>query len=245
MNFIPVKKTSIADDVVNQLKGMIVNQKIKIGDQLPNERELSTLFNVSRSSVREALRSLELQGLLNRTNSGTFVQANFSDIIQESLTLELLLNSAKYDDIQVTRIMLERELIGLATQRRSTTHLDNIKSYIEQMENSILIHDKEEFVNADIAFHTEIAIAADNFVLLYLFNAISDLIFKVQKRVVFDENVISASLDYHKLIYEALVKQDALLAKEHLVNHLQDVVKRIDRLNEMEKIALEEFNNNN
>lgn len=245
MNFKPAKKTSIADDVVNQLKGMIVSQKIKIGDQLPTERELSTLFNVGRSSVREALRSLELQGLLNRTNSGTFVQANFSNIIQDSLTLELLLNSAKYEDIQVTRIMLERKLVGLAAEKRTNTHLNNIKSFIEQMENSIHDRNKEEFVNADINFHKEIAVAADNFVLLFLFNTISDLIFKVQKRVVFDKDVMSASLNFHKLIFEALVKKDSQLAEEQLVIHLQDVVERIDRLNEMEIITLDEFYESN
>src|SRR5690606_5341038 len=110
MDIKPFKKTSISDDVVTQLKGMIVNQKIKIGEKLPNERELSLMFDVSRSSVREALGALQLQGLLNRKSSGTYVQADFSNIIEESLTLEILMNSTKYDDVQVTRVMLEREI---------------------------------------------------------------------------------------------------------------------------------------
>lgn len=242
MDIKPVKKTSISDDVIAQLKGMIVNQKIKIGEKLPNERELSIMFNVSRSSIREALGALQLQGLLDRRSSGTFVQAKFSNIIEESLTLELLMNNAKYEDIQVTRVMLERELVKLASTKRTDFHLANIKSFIEEMKKAIDANDKDEFVKADSAFHREIAFAADNFALLYLFNITAGLIFKVQKRVAYDEEVLLASLNYHEAIYQALLKKDINLAEEQMVEHLNDVERRIHRLNKMEDVALENFN---
>lgn len=245
MNIKPVKKTSLSDYVVAQLKSMIVKQEIRIGDKLPNERELSQLFDVSRSSVREALRVLELQGLLNRKNSGTFVQADFSEIIGESLTLQILINSAKYEDIQATRVMLERELIRLATTKRSEEHLSNIQKFIDQMEEAIKTKDKESFIKADISFHNEIAVAADNSVLLFLYSAISDLIFKVQKRVAYDEDVLNASVHFHNIINQALIDQDLQRAERKLIEHLQDVEKRLHKLNEMDQIVQEEFHKTN
>jgi GntR family transcriptional regulator, transcriptional repressor for pyruvate dehydrogenase complex len=245
MNFKPVKKTSLSDYVVSQIKGMIVRSEIKVGEKLPNERDLSTMFDVSRSSVREALRVLELQGLLLRNNSGTYVQTNFSEVIGESLTLQLLMNSATYEDIQQTRVMLERELIKSATVQCSEDSLEKISKEIDKMERAIKAKDKELYISADIAFHSEIAKSANNSVLLFLYNTISALIFKVQKRVAFDDDVLKTSLDYHKEIYSAIKERDVVAAESKLVEHLLDVENRIHKLNEMDKIVQEEFNNIN
>ncbi|WP_163969642.1 FadR/GntR family transcriptional regulator [Oceanobacillus halotolerans] len=243
MKIEPIKKTSLSDFVVDQLKGLIIKREIKVGEKLPNERELSQLFDVSRNSVREALRVLELQGLLNRTHSGTYVQADFSRIIEESFTLQILLNDAKYEDIQHTRVMLEKDLVRLAAVRRSEKNLSNIQQYIDDMSKAIKEKDKEKYIAADIGFHREIAEAANNSVLLFLYNTISDLLFKVQKQVAYDDNVLTASLDYHKLIYEAVIHKDEDEAERQLVLHLNDVENRILKLNEMDQIAREEFQN--
>ncbi|MFC2947668.1 FadR/GntR family transcriptional regulator [Virgibacillus sediminis] len=229
MNIQPVRKTSLSEYVVYQLKEMIIKREIKIGDRLPNERELSKLFEVSRTSVREALRVLELQGLLNRGNSGTYVQANFSKIIEESLTLQILLNDASYKDIQQTRIMLERELIRLATFRRSKDHLQNIKENIKKMERAVREKNNDLYIEADISFHNEIAVAANNSVLLFLYNSISELISKIQKSVSFDDEGVNTSLKYHKSIYQALEDQNLSQAEDQLVNHLIDVDNRLHK----------------
>lgn len=241
MNIEPVRKTSLSDYVVAQLKEMIVRREIKIGDKLPNERELSQSFDVSRASIREALRVLELQGLLVRDNSGTFVQADFSSIIEESLTLQILLSDASYEDVQQTRIMLERELITLAIMKCTDENLENLQSSIKKMEKAVETQDKNIFVEADIYFHQEIASAADNSVLLFLYNSISDLIFKVQKSVAYDHEVFKASLAFHKSIYKALQERNVENAKNHLVNHLMDVEGRLHKLNKMDQIIKEEF----
>ncbi|NNG46697.1 MAG: FadR family transcriptional regulator, partial [Deltaproteobacteria bacterium] len=62
--FKPVKKTRVYEEIVLKIKDMLENGRLKSGDQLPGERELSEVFQVSRSSVREALRTLETQGFL-------------------------------------------------------------------------------------------------------------------------------------------------------------------------------------
>lgn len=245
MNIEPVRKTSLADYVVAQLKEMIVKREIKVGDKLPNERELSQLFDVSRASIREALTILELQGLLSRGNSGTFVQADFSKIIEESLTLQILLSDASYQDIQQTRIMLERELISLAIVKCTDENLQNLKYSIEKMEKAIEEKDKNLFIEADIYFHNEIAVAANNTVLLLLYNSISDLIFKVQKRVAYDNEVLNISLHFHQSIYQALIEKDIQKAEKLLVDHLKDVEVRLHQLNKLDQIAREEFKNLN
>src|SRR5690625_5212397 len=189
MEFKPIKKKVISDYITSQLKKLIVKQEIKIGDKLPNERELCNLFDASRSSIREALRTLESQGLLRRTNAGTFVQADLSGIIEESFILQILLNNWSLEDIQATRVMLERELIRLATIKHTEENLLKMSQHINQMESSLKNKDNNVFVESDIAFHNEIALAGGNQVMQLLYNSISDLIFKVQKTVVYDEEV--------------------------------------------------------
>lgn len=241
MEYKPIKKEVMSDHVVSQLKTMIINKKVKIGDKLPNERELSQLFEVSRSTIREALRVLELQGLLNRTNAGTFVQAEFSQIIEESIALEILLNRAKFQDVQSARVMLEGELIRLASINYKDENLVNLQRYIERMEKSIKEKDKQSFIEADIAFHNEIAVAANNQVMLFLYQTIADLIFKLQQKAVFDEEILNVSLEYHKLIFQHFQNGNVEEAKNKLIEHLSDVETRLHRLEEMENMIWQEI----
>ncbi|WP_392455589.1 FadR/GntR family transcriptional regulator [Chryseomicrobium aureum] len=231
MNVQPVKKKNLSDHVVAQLKEMIVRRELEIGDKLPNERELCQMFDVSRTSVREALRVLELQGLLIRNTTGTYVQASFGGIIEESLTLQIILNSQNsYKDIHQTRLMLERELVTLATMNRSRENIMKLNGFTEVMENALSMKDRNLYIEADIAFHNEIALAANNSVMLFLHRTISELIIKVQRIVAIDDNAMKESLQFHKMILNAIETQNPNMAREALTNHLSDVDNRIKKI---------------
>lgn len=80
-----------------------------------------------------------------------------------------------------------------------------------------------------------------NSVLFFLYNSITDLIFKVQKKVSYDNKVINISLDFHKSIYQSLVEKNLQKAEHQMVEHLIDVENRLHKLNEIDKIIKEEL----
>ena len=128
-----VKKTRIYEDVVSQIHELITDGRLKAGDQLPSERELAETFKVSRTSVREALRALETQGLMvTRTGMGTFV----ADLPTESLVelLAKLLIEAKdaLADIFEMRKLIEPQIAALAAERASKSDIEGMREILKK-----------------------------------------------------------------------------------------------------------------
>lgn len=107
---------------------MIIDGELRKGDKLPGERELAQRFEVSRASIREALKILSLQGLLHRTNARTVVTTDFLNIIEETLTLKILLEDSSYSDIIAARLALEKSMVILAAKEIKKMSLSCLKS---------------------------------------------------------------------------------------------------------------------
>lgn len=241
MNFKPIKKTNLGNDVITQLKNHILKGDLKTGDKLPNERDLCINLEISRSSLREGLKVLEQQGLISRMNTGTYVTADFSRNIEESLTLQILLNDVTFNEIQETRLTLEKDLIALAAIRRTDEDLIAIREQIDQMKIAIKNSDNDLIIKADLKFHELIATAAKNTILMYLYNAIFHLVTRVAEYVAHDGSIFETSLNFHTEIYHLLVKKEAKLAQEKMEEHLLDVQKRIHSVVDMKKIKEQTF----
>lgn len=237
MDIKPVKKTNLCDYMVSQLKNLMIEGKLKVGDKLPNERELCTLFDVSRSSVREALKVLELQGLVKRENTGTFVTADFSQIFEETLTMQILLSDEPPHEILETRLILEKEITRLAALRRTDEDLTKMNNQVINMEKAVQLKDKEKFISADFQFHLQVAQSAKNSILFYFYNTISDLVFKVQNQVAYDETILESSLKFHKEILQLIKEQDSDGAVLKLEQHLIEVENRLNTITELKKYA--------
>lgn len=237
MDFKPIKRKTLGDDVITQLKNLIINGQLKVGDKLPNERELCTLLNVSRSSLREGLMVLSQQGLISRMNKGTYVTAEFSKVIEESFTFQILLDDSSFAEIQEARLSLEVALTGFAAERRTERDLKELKGHLDSLKKAFDKMDKDLQIEADIAFHKCVAGAAKNKTLQFLYNSISHLVFKVQKQVAYDEAVFDTSYKFHATIYELLVKKDVKQAQVKMEEHLRDVQ---FRLNSLDKLVIRE-----
>src|SRR5262245_59456553 len=118
----PVTRTSLSDEIVQQIIDLISREVLKPGDRLPSERELCKKFGVGRTSLREALRSLAVMGILDgRVGDGTFVSDSNSKYLAKSLQWGLLLDRKKVQDLIETRLMLESQTAFLAAQRAGET----------------------------------------------------------------------------------------------------------------------------
>ncbi len=162
----PVQRTSVSDEIVVQLTDLIARNVLKPGDRLPPERELCKQFGVGRSSLREALRSLSVMGILDgRIGEGTFVCDN-SQYLEKALQWGFRLDGKKLQDLSETRMMLESQTVYLAAERATVDDVEAIAGALAGMEAAL--RDWGLFLESDLQFHLLIARATHNSILYSL-----------------------------------------------------------------------------
>ncbi|MEO2074720.1 MAG: GntR family transcriptional regulator [Bacillus sp. (in: firmicutes)] len=128
--------TKVYLEIVKHLREMIAMDGLKTGDKIPSERELSERLNFGRSSVREALRALELLGLIEtRRGEGTFIRDFRGHQLVKLLSTFILQDEKAKRDVFETKNFIEMDCLRLAIQRMNTTSIDQIKEWIKQSEH--------------------------------------------------------------------------------------------------------------
>ncbi|MEN1967928.1 FadR/GntR family transcriptional regulator [Lentibacillus sp. N15] len=212
----PIKRSNTGDLIVTQIKELIINGKLKPGDKLAPERELTEMFQVGRTSLREALKVLESQGLVERSQKGTFISQNIHTFFSESLMYQLYLQGANLSDLFETRKMIEREHARLAVTRATKEDIKAMSDTLVQMEKAIKNNDEKGFVASDMAFHENLSGASHNLVMRDLYNSIKNLVFIVVENAGIQAN----SLQYHKKIVDAIQNGKQGAASEIACNFL-------------------------
>ncbi|EPY2273887.1 FadR/GntR family transcriptional regulator [Clostridium sporogenes] len=221
--FMPIKNAKVYEQVIEQIKIMIVSGNLQKGDKLPSERELVDQLKVSRTSIREALRALEIVGLIKcKQGEGNFIRDNFDNSLFEPLSLVFMLEKSNKEDIIEVRGIIEVEATALAAKRITKEQLKKLEHIIDEIKN---IEDEKLLAKLDKNFHYEIAQASNNFILLNIINSCSSLIdsliqnarYKIIKNDVNKEELV----DQHEKIYLALKEKDSELASKLMKEHLE------------------------
>ena len=114
----PVKNLKIYELVMEQIKDLVKKGQLMSGDKLPSERELCEKLEVSRSSVREALKALQMLGLIeSKHGEGNFIKENFEDSLLEPLSIVFLLLGSKNEEVLELRRVIEPEIAALAAKK--------------------------------------------------------------------------------------------------------------------------------
>jgi GntR family transcriptional repressor for pyruvate dehydrogenase complex len=243
INIKPIHKKKIPEIIIAQLKSLIDSGEISPGDKLPTERELSEMLNVSRPSLREALRSLSLLGVLdNSPGKGTFLKASPNQWPIEPFII-FSLESGNLLNMLEARHELEIIVVSFAAKRRNKSDLKKMKETLDKMKSNI--NNLKEYMNSELLFHKAITKASKNPVIiefmamLYrhlegirrtvyesLSNNMSDL--KVDSNRDDNEHWASSSPSFlennfedHELIYECILKGDEKNAKQAMKKHMQ------------------------
>lgn len=167
----PAQRTSLSDDIVDQLTDLIAREVLKPGERIPSEKQLCQQFGVGRTSVREALKSLSVMGILeSRAGDGTFVSANRDRYLGRALQWGLLLDRKVVNDLIETRLLLESHTTFLAARRATGDELAAMERAIEGMQESVA--DAKQYLDYDLQFHLLIAQATQNTILGTLLSAI-------------------------------------------------------------------------
>jgi GntR family transcriptional regulator, transcriptional repressor for pyruvate dehydrogenase complex len=152
-------------EIVKQLRMLITKEALKPGDKLPSERELSERLNVGRSSVREALRALELLGLIEtRRGEGTFIRDFHGNQLVQLLGTFVLQDEKAIKDVLETRQSIEMDCIRLVIKRCNDTHLSNLRAILQLGS----VNDEQ--------FFYEIALLSDNHLLMRIWQILNDYV---------------------------------------------------------------------
>jgi GntR family transcriptional repressor for pyruvate dehydrogenase complex len=231
----PVKKIRLYESIVQQIQQLILNGELKPGDKLPPERDLSDRLNVSRTSMREALRALEMMGYLHSkvgTGGGTYVRAITLDNMISPFSQLLLRNDEFIVELLELRLFIEIEVARLAAIRRTEEDLDNMQTAIQQMENEI--ESGGTGLYGDNAFHRSLATAANNRVIQQLLIMCGDLLeVEREEHLAGTKGEPIRASNQHKEILEAIENKDDEKAAQIMSSHIHRISRVIKSAREM------------
>ena len=218
----PVKRSRIYEHIVEQIRALIREGRWVPGDQIPPERELAERFRVSRTSVREALRALEMQGVIDsRQGGGTFVRTADTEALVPPLAAAILRGRRELAEVLEVRELIEPGIARRAAARASDEHVSELENLLEQQRECI--EQGRSFVEQDTAFHYTLAKAADNHILLRLHNVILDLLRESRQSYLHVPDRPQMSLRGHEAILSAVKAHDSDAAYDASLAHIVEV----------------------
>ncbi len=221
--FEAVRRNRIYEEIARQIEKMIA-EKMKPGDKLPPERQLAEMFGVSRSSIREAIRKLELTGMVEaRQGLGTVVRERSADAMVNPLTAILLQKRKLVGELLDVRKMIEPPLAARAAMHATPEEVGEMESILRRQQERMRGGDLA--VEEDSEFHYAIALAADNSVVLKVLDVLMDLLRDTRERSLQVEGRPEKSMAGHQEILDAIRRRDAAGAEAAMCRHIESVEK--------------------
>ncbi len=221
----PVRRRGkVTEEIVRALQERISRGELKPGDQLPPERQLAELFRASRGSIREALRALELAGLIHsRQGGGNFVAESPPSALAIPLDNFLERQRQSLRDLYEARQMLEPRLAFLAAERATRADVERLRQALERQERDLQAEELSVAYDADRGFHLAIAEATHNQTFIKLHNYLSDLVSESRREAVDSPARREQALADHRAICEAIARGDGPAASAAMLQHLKTV----------------------
>jgi GntR family transcriptional repressor for pyruvate dehydrogenase complex len=218
----PIERNSVAEQVAKTLLDLIRTKNLKPGDMLPPERELAATMQVSRPSVREALRGLQILGVLKvRQGYGIYVSALDATELLAPLQFLLTLNAENINALYEVRQLIDLGVARKAAERITAADILRLKQLVVMQRD--LVFDPLSFRASDLKFHTIIMEATGNSFIVRTSNALYLLGFEYRRIASETPGVLQQSLADHELIVDALARHDADATASAVEQHLRNI----------------------
>ena len=211
--------------LISRIKSMIADGTLTPGTKFPPERNLAIKFSANRTSVRQALKVLEIMGVLTqRVGDGTYLSNSAETILNEPLDFLVLLDDLSHHELFETRLIVEPELTARAAQRATAEDIAALRAAVSAMEKS---KNTKERLTADMAFHDAVFRASGNRICQLLFKQIHRTVLTSMSHL---SNRVSLEqpLMYHRRIYKAIRERDAEGARQAMREHILDARSLLD-----------------
>lgn len=210
--------------VIDYVKKQILEGNLQLGGKLPAERDLSNLLGVSRNSVREAIRTLDVMGVISsQQGAGNYLTGNFQNNLVESMSMMFYLNQIDYQQISQLRRALEMQALILAIDNITDPEIAQLERILSQLEK------ETEDINVilDKQLHYNIAIASGNTLIINILQALSDLIdhfiYDLRSDILRTEDSRKILNEAHDEMLKSIITRDKNLAYVAISKHF-DIV---------------------
>jgi GntR family transcriptional regulator, transcriptional repressor for pyruvate dehydrogenase complex len=223
----PITKSRLSEAAIDQIKELIATRELEPGSKLPSERELVEQLGISRASVREALRALEIIGLVEvKPGKGTFVKGLTGDLF---VPLPNWLSDHKetLDNHFEARLVLEPAAAGLAALRASEQDIRRLKGALSAFSERLAQNDLIGLIKSDIYFHSLLGAATGNKTIKMLMDTITRFLFDGWKATLRVKGRPSKTLVEHGEILEAIIRRDEKAAKVAMERHLKNAISNL------------------
>jgi GntR family transcriptional repressor for pyruvate dehydrogenase complex len=211
------------------IRWLTESNEIEVGQKLPSERELVEMFQVGRSAVREALKSISLLGLVEiRQGAGTYLTNRSSQLLPQVLEWGLILGEENAKAMIDARVEVEVVLARMAAARRTPDDVQGLEGAYARMSEAADADDLEAWVSNDIAFHMAVADAAHNAVLADFLARLRDLLRAWMQRASSLDRDFAPKLAAHKAILDAIAAGKEKDAGKAMRAHMNAAFARLE-----------------
>jgi GntR family transcriptional regulator, transcriptional repressor for pyruvate dehydrogenase complex len=217
------REETLTTRVTEQLEAFLAEDARPAGSRIPAERDLASQFGVSRTVVREAVRSLVAKGLLEvKPGSGTHISSPSAQRVTETMTWFLRANNADFDLRKVSEVrrLLEVEIAGLAAERRTDEDLAEMDRILA--DTAGITRDRERFVQWDMAFHSALAAATHNELFPILLNSVVSVLRKVRELGFNVPQTPERARRFHVLILDKVREANPAAARAAMRDHMDE-----------------------
>lgn len=215
----PIEQKTTTELVAQRLVALLSDGSLKPGDKLPPERELAQQLNVSRTTVREALKLMTLSGLLEaKRGDGTYVRQEFTSFLSQQIEWPVLLSVHELDMIVEVREGLEVKAARLAAERATPEEIEKIGIFRHLLE--IKGRDIERETDLDMDFHHAIADASHNELLCRLMLSLQNIL---RQYIALSNQMtdrLETTIAEHQAIFEGIIAKDPDAAERAMIEHL-------------------------
>ena len=232
LRFEKIQNTSptVPELVLDSLLAAIESGRIRIGEELPPERDMAEALGISRNSLRECLSILSFMGIVENRGNRKVLVKNADYYRKARSLLELSYSPNTFDDFMEFRRTNEREIARLACRRATEEDLARLRSSVERLEA-----DATDYL-ADIEFHVNLAYASHNTIFAAMSDYVNCLILELRMRFFEREDYHGKTAQAHRRIYEAVLARDEELAAYEMGRHLRIIENYDDRPRQKETV---------
>lgn len=224
--FTALPRESAVTEIARQLLGQLLGGQLTPGTRLPSERQLAQTLGVGRSAIREALKALDVLGIIEvRQGDGTYLKQDSSDLLPQAIEWGLMLGQPRTRDLIEARRHIEETIARLAGLRADDALTERLRADMAAMRAAPTT---QEFVEADIAFHLTLAEAAGNSVLADVLSSIRALLRVWIRRAIDEAGTTDTTCTEHQRILDAVVAHDPDAAAAAMHAHMEAASRRLE-----------------
>jgi len=226
--FKSAKSNKVSENITEQIRKAIFEGSLKPGDRLPSEKKLVETFHVSRATLREAMRSLEVLGFVEirkGISGGAFVTEIDMKKAMESLTNFLLFKNLSLSNLSEVRLILEPYIAEKAALSITEEDLKRLEKLNRECEYILKRNIPIESRKNEIEYHRTIGSVTNNPILMFVLDFVENLLIDTKEILQPGKGFSQRVLNAHKRIYKALLEKNPKKAREEMVKHVRQVEK--------------------